>query len=404
MIMLTKDGIPMSDTKIATIYARGLDPPHTEGLIQLACSLAKSITLSGWTALVLNFSYTSKSGFIENVTNSVVSSLRCYRVRIPNIPREELLYGPKFTPHVMLASLLESILSPLLIAQEVRARASVAHLVNCFKLPRALFRLIRKTPVIGHACKTPAETTAPFLAQVDAMIVSSHKVAKASEAINSQGFPIFVVYPSVDPLFLQASTPTHRKSKMMLYIGQLARHRVPNELLEIFRQIIVAEPDISFRLIAPVSRNNIARAQEITRTCGHLGIADRVTVLVRDMSVTEKVAEYSAAKCFVFAPNRECGEVIEPPLTILEALTSGLPVLATDLYSANEAVTCGKNEFLVNVNNYPTLVDKAISIMQAEESRWGLWSVESRRFAIENFSMYSMSRRIESVHSTILGS
>ena len=56
-------------------------------------------------------------------------------------------------------------------------------------------------------------------------------------------------------------------------------------------------------------------------------------------------------------------EAIEPPLTVLEALSSGVPVLTTDTYSVDEVVTSGKNGFVVDPTAYGTLVDRAVEIL-----------------------------------------
>jgi len=177
---------------------------------------------------------------------------------------------------------------------------------------------------------------------------------------------------------------------------------MPDDLLKIFREIIRVDPDISFRLIAPVNPINIPRAYEIRTICKSLQIEDKVSVSLRDMDDNEKLREYRTAKCFVFAPIRECQEVIEPPLTALEALSSGLPVLATDAYSVSEAVVSGKNGFLVSMRDYANLADRAINILQADQSVWRAWSMNARSTAIKNFSISVMSSRLARIHSTIL--
>jgi len=353
-----------------------------------ARSLVRAIALSGWTPVVLNARYPRSMGHSE--------------VRIPGI-KPESLNSLKIAARSIFESILELAMLPILFAREIRAKTSVVHLVNCFMLPRALLRLIVGIPVIAHVYQNPTPMKPKFPLPVDAFIASSLRIAKILQTHHSERIPIFTVPPAVDTHFFQTDGEPSARRKIGLYMGNLSCGRFPNELFGILREVTRIDPGISFRIIASVNRTNIARANEIREICKSLRIQDKVIVSIRDIEADEKRKEYLAAKCLVFAPIREGREAIEPPLTVLEALASGLPVLATDTYSVREAVIPGKNGFLVSVENYTDLVDSAISIFQADRCRWHGWSLEARRIAISNFSISYASRRLANMYSTVLG-
>lgn len=390
--------ILMKQNKVATIYARGVNAPFTEGYVVLARSIARAIELGGWRAQILNFKYPLQ----RNLPYTVSSWKPCYEVRIPGIPRESIFHGPRLAPPSILAAALESALIPILLRQELQARASVVHLINCFRLPRALLRLLRRTPVLAHIYQSQSSSRLHFFLPFDALVASSSRVAKNLRINSANRYPVFTLPPAVDPIFFQPINSIRPRQKVMLYLGNLSSNRFPNELLDAFREMLQHDPDIVFRIIAPTNPRSVARVGEIVEVCKSLGIENRVNVILRDLDDSDKMAEYSSARLFVFAPIVETAESIEPPLTVLEALACGLPVLATNAYSVAEAVISGQNGFIVEMGDHSSLVERAIEMLEASPIRWQRWSAEARKTALENFSLHSASHRLAEIHYEIL--
>ena len=284
--------------------------------------------------------------------------------------------------------------------QELRRKVSLVHLLNCFKFPRHLIRVLKKTPVIDHIYQTPKALSLRL--PLDAIVASSKRIALTLRSLHVAPPPIFVIPPPVDTDFFRPITHTDQAGKTALYIGNLSLDRLPNRFFNIIKEILRSYPSVSFRLIAPVNRMNAARIGEINTICQSLQINDKVHVSLRNMSDKEKLKEYLLAKLFVFPPLREQRQAIEPPLTVLEALSSGIPVLATNTYSVAEALNSEKNGFLVNVDDYSRLTERALEILRADQNRRLSWSKEARRTAVEKFSIYLASRRYQAMHSTIL--
>jgi glycosyltransferase involved in cell wall biosynthesis len=264
-------------------------------------------------------------------------------------------------------------------------------------------RIAKRTPVLAHVYQTPPDFTIRSLPlPVDAFVASSKRIAKTLES-HARGSAVFAVPPSVDTSFFKPDRNAPC-GKTGLYIGNLSENRFPNALLDILREVVRADSTAIFRVIAPINHINVARAHEIAAISRTLGIADKVRILLRNLDDNEKLREYCIAKFFLFAPASECREVIEPPLTVLEALACGLPVLATDTYSVNEAVVSGKNGVLIDANNYMNLAEPAIDMLRADSSRWQAWSTQARQTALDSFSLPSVSKRLAKVCSDVLES
>jgi glycosyltransferase involved in cell wall biosynthesis len=97
-------------------------------------------------------------------------------------------------------------------------------------------------------------------------------------------------------------------------------------------------------------------------------------------------------------------EAIEPLLTVLETFASGVPVMATDTHSINEAVVSGKKGIIVAGGNYRGFIDGALQLLETDENNWCRWSLEARKMALDNFSIASVSRRLAAMHCSFLNS
>lgn len=102
---------------------------------------------------------------------------------------------------------------------------------------------------------------------------------------------------------------------------------------------------------------------------GHGDLKDALQALIEELNLTNNVflrdfthdiyAEFTTAKCFLMNSDHE-GQ----PLVILESLSSGCPVVATDFrYGPAMMIESGKNGFVVEKNNEQIFADKVIEIL-----------------------------------------
>jgi sucrose-phosphate synthase len=89
-------------------------------------------------------------------------------------------------------------------------------------------------------------------------------------------------------------------------------------------------------------------------------------------------------------------------LTIIEAASCGLPVVATDSGGPQEIISNGKNGFLANVGNPKNLAD-AIKRLLRDHGLWEKFSKAGRENAVSNFSWSGMARKQVDIFRAILG-
>lgn len=88
--------------------------------------------------------------------------------------------------------------------------------------------------------------------------------------------------------------------------------------------------------------------------------------------------------------------------TILEAMASGLPVIASDVGGNPELVKDGENGFLVPPHDYEQMADRIVKYI-AEPHLVELHGKTGREQAVRNFSIASMVNDYESVYRTARG-
>jgi len=106
---------------------------------------------------------------------------------------------------------------------------------------------------------------------------------------------------------------------------------------------------------------------------------------------------YQAADVFAFSTFYE-----NLPFAVLEALSSGLPVVTTNVGGIPEMIESGKNGFLVQPFNSKELSEKILYFIEhpAESSEMGL---QARRTILERFDWRLIVKKVLKVYDEALG-
>ncbi|MCA9025592.1 MAG: glycosyltransferase family 4 protein [Planctomycetaceae bacterium] len=122
----------------------------------------------------------------------------------------------------------------------------------------------------------------------------------------------------------------------------------------------------------------------------HLGVSDRVTFYGH---VSEMGSFYEQADVFVFPSVSTEGL----PLSVLEAMAAGLPVVATDVGGTREALRNGVDGFLISPGNAEELATSIVRLYESDDLRLQMGT--SGRDRIQNeFSRERMAEDVVSVY------
>jgi glycosyltransferase involved in cell wall biosynthesis len=126
-----------------------------------------------------------------------------------------------------------------------------------------------------------------------------------------------------------------------------------------------------------------------------LGLAGRVEF--RSIGWSERVADHLGAFDLFVLPSRIEGL----PVSVMEAMLAGLPIVASDVGSVSEEVNHGDNGLLVAPED-PAALAAAINELMADDERRALMGVRSREIAVERFTLAPMIGRYCAMYERVL--
>lgn len=179
----------------------------------------------------------------------------------------------------------------------------------------------------------------------DAIIVNSHAVKTGLEQLGLKRAPMHVVYNGVDCDEFRSATPVNRsrfrhwnpEDVVIGFVGQLKENKGIADFLEAARLTIRRVPTARFLVIGgcPQQTDYPERLKE-----AYADLADHVEFL----SFVSKVTQFYRTMDVVVVASRH----VDPaPNVNLEAMASGIPVVATDIGGSPELIVDGVTGLLV---------------------------------------------------------
>jgi N-acetyl-alpha-D-glucosaminyl L-malate synthase BshA len=132
---------------------------------------------------------------------------------------------------------------------------------------------------------------------------------------------------------------------------------------------------------------------EAVRQADELGIGDRVIFLGKQDSVAELL---SCADLFLLPSQSESFG-----LAALEAMASGVPVIASNAGGLPEVVPHGVAGFLAPVGDVASMADAGIGLLR-NSTRWREFSAAARQWAIDHFGVEAIVPQYERFYESIL--
>jgi glycosyltransferase involved in cell wall biosynthesis len=177
---------------------------------------------------------------------------------------------------------------------------------------------------------------------------------------------------------------------VILSVGQLRPHKGFGFLLKAFRDVVRRGVDARLRIVNH-RRDFLSQYQ---RLATDLGVSTRVQ-FVPGRSTEDLASEYSRAAIYV-QPSLAEGA----PITILEAMASGLPIVGTDVACVREQL--GDAGVLVPPADHPALVEALYRVTTDETMRADLGRAAQAR-CTARFDIRSVAEQHRVVYEEVVG-
>lgn len=233
----------------------------------------------------------------------------------------------------------------------------------------------------------------------------AHRVTTNARAVRdfvhrNEGCPEakMVVIPSgVDTDRFRPSEGQEAKSDLGLdparpVVGIVTRMRVRKGVEEFLRALALARdrrPDLQGVVVGEVELD-----ADLRRLVEELGLGDRLWLLGARRDMPEVLRAFDV---FVLASHDE-----GMSNAILEAMATGLPVVATDVGGTGEVVRDGQTGTLVPARD-PVALAQAVGDLLADPDRRAALGRAGRAVVVENFSARTMVRQMEELYFSLLG-
>ncbi len=173
-------------------------------------------------------------------------------------------------------------------------------------------------------------------------------------------------------------------------VGRLDPVKAHDNLIDAFGRVVAhGEPGLELRLLGDGPCRAALEQQVRDR-----GLADRVRFLGMAFDVAEQLRD---SDVFILASHRE-----GRPTSIMEAMASGLPVVATRVGSIPELVDEGRTGLLVEPGDADGLA-RAIVTMAADGGLRRRFAEEARRRAVSDLSLGAMVEQYEAFYLGLAG-
>ena len=228
----------------------------------------------------------------------------------------------------------------------------------------------------------------------DAVTAVSEYLARETRKTFGIKCPIDVVYNSVDSnRFKPAPASGCRKhfapqgEKLLIHVSNFRPVKNIPDVVKTFARVRQALPA---RLLMAGDGPELPHARTLAR---ELGVAEDVLFLGNQESIEEILP---CADLFLLPSAYESFG-----LAALEAMSCGLPVVATEIGGLSEVVTPGEDGWLCAVGDVECMYQRALAMLRDEKKRAAMGQA-ARRKAVEKFSPKTIVPQYEAVYERVL--
>ena len=155
-----------------------------------------------------------------------------------------------------------------------------------------------------------------------------------------------------------------------------------------------------------MGRGECDYAQKIQQLAKKESIDMNVMVRTESLNEEQKALIYNAADVLILPFSEEMGlykhvAVIDPPITMLEAMSCGIPVIAPEALSIPDVIKDGYNGFITHPGDFKMLKERITELIVNEEMRRRIGE-NARETILNDFSYEKVALNMKEVYDKVL--
>jgi glycosyltransferase involved in cell wall biosynthesis len=208
-----------------------------------------------------------------------------------------------------------------------------------------------------------------LVARADAIVAVSEAVARS--VVTRPGQTVRVIANGVDIEHFHPD-PTREPGSRIVFVGRLIANKGPDVAVEAFEMVLERVPGATMMMVGDGPMADSLRRQVDERRLGQvvtfLGLQEDVSGVLRESDIFVRPSEVEGM-----------------PLTILEAMATGLPVVACDVGGVSEVVTAGVTGHVVTPGSARKVAGAMLDVLTDQRKAAGMGAAALRRVR-EGFS------------------
>ncbi|WP_321418525.1 glycosyltransferase family 4 protein [uncultured Methanomethylovorans sp.] len=366
-------------------------PPHCAGIGNYAYNLARKLIDHGHKVTVFTRGDWKNCCSIENVDGIIVHRIRFIPIYPFHVDLHGIFLNRKFKilessfdlvhVHSPLIPVVRTRL-PLVLTEHGTTKSDIENSVSS-DFHSKLIRLLSKK-LISLDIKA--------IENSDQITAVSHSCANDINRAYNINRKITVVNNGVDTNYFTPNSNNDRYNTTepyILYTGRLDSRKGLVDLIESAKYICAKYPRMKFVLIGKGPNREYleqkVKEMKLEQNILFTGFVEKNILL----------KYYQNAQIYVFPSYFE-----GLPTTLLEAMSCGLPVIATDVAGNSEVIKNGENGLLVSQKAPLQIAEAMIKLLSDDMFRFEI-GLAARAHVIENYDWEIISNKIEEIYNDI---
>lgn len=223
------------------------------------------------------------------------------------------------------------------------------------------------------------------------IICSDELASSAIKKLGVKESKIEVVNSGVDLKKFMPERKDKESKKIFLFVGRLVSVKGLDCLLKAIKILKDKnKTDFELWLVGEGSKEQELKLFTDANNLANVKFLGKIT--------PDKIQDIYGAADFFVLPSMSEGH----PLVLLEAMASGLPVIASDITNLKELVSESAGGFVFNTGDPESLAGVFNHALNMKDNDYSLFSENTRKYVEEHFSWEKTSDRIASIEHTVL--